>query len=217
MRSRMIIPFFAAFASCVVLCAPAAQAHDAAKASTMNNSSTTSAEQRQAADMVPASAVLSQEIDARKVHSGEQFRAQLTQGVYLKDGAMLPKGTELIGTIDKDAMSPEGTSTLALRFTTADTKSGKMVPIVATIVGMSPPDYSTNWDSGYSAPSPWDGTSLSFDQIKAASGFDMHSRIAGTNSGVFESTKKDELRLSDQCQLALAIGPQSAGEMNGGA
>lgn len=46
---------------------------------------------------------------------------------------------------------------------------------------------------------------LQIDEIGALSGVDLHSRIASKNSGVFVSTKKDDMKLSAGSEFALAI------------
>ena len=216
MKSRTYFALAAVVATSTLFCPLAAHAGSPAKTSASNAPSAMVAAKREAARMVPASAVLAQQIDARKMHSGQQFRARLTQTVHLKNGAVFPKGTILIGTIAKDAMKPDGTSRLILRFTQADMKNGKTVPVVATIIGVSQP---IDWESGDNTTplESWDGTTLNIDQINAVSDFDLHSMIAGPNSGVFVSKKKDEVKLADRTQLSLAIAARNAHGQKGGA
>lgn len=217
MRSRAILVVFVVAATTAFICSPAAHAQSSSNVPAWSGPSTQSAAQLEASRMVPARAVLTREIDARKMHSGEQFSAELTKTVYLKDGAALPKGTNLVGTIAKDAMTPDGKSTLVLRFTTADLKDGKAVPIVATIVGVAPPSYGSDWalSNGPAPPAAWDGNALTFDEIGAISGFDLHSSISGANSVSLVSTKKDEVKLADQTQLSLAIAGRETGARKG--
>jgi hypothetical protein len=216
MKSRTCFALAAVVATSTLFCPLAAHAGSLTKTSASNVPSAMVAAKREAARMAPASAVLTQQIDARKMHSGQQFRARLTQTVHLKNGAVLPKGTDLIGTIAKDAMNPDGTSRLILRFTQADMKNGKTVPIVATIMGVSQP---SSWELGDNTASPetWNGTTLNIDEIHAVSDFDLHSMIAGPNSGVFVSKKKDEVKLADRTQLSLAIAARNAHGQKGGA
>ncbi len=216
MKNRVCFVLAAVVAAATFICPLAARATSPAKTSAPNASSALAAAKREATRMVPASAVLVQQIDARKVHSGQQFRARLTQTVRLKNGAVLPKGTTLIGTIAKDAMHPDGTSRLILQFTQADMKNGKTIPVVAAIMGVSQPAV---WelDDSTEYPDTWDGTTLKVDEINAVSDFDLNSMIAGPNSGVFVSKKKDEVKLDNQTQLSLAIAAQDAHEQNGGA
>ncbi len=213
MKSRFIFVVSIAVASCALFCPKSVIAQSA----DFNNNASPAAEQ-QAAQMVPAEAVLAQDINAKKIQPGQQFQAKLTDTVHLKNGMELPKGTDLVGTIEADNMKAGGTSTLALRFTKADLKGGKVVPIDATIVGIAPPQYGSAWDGtdGVAPPTPWNGKSLQVDEIGAISGFDLHSRIAGQNSGELVSTNKVNVKLANQTQFSLAIGLQSTSAMNGG-
>ncbi len=170
-----------------------------------------------AAQMAPAQAVLAQELDTKNARPGEQFKAVLSDTVHLKSGVELPRGTTLMGTIASGG-APEGAKAeLALRFTQADLKSGKTIPIEATIVGIAPPADNLGDSSNYQMPpSAWDGTNTQFDVIGVLSNVDLHSEIAGKNSGVFVSGKKSDIKLADRTQMALAIGAQETSGMNGG-
>jgi hypothetical protein len=87
-------------------------------------------------------------------------------------------------------------------------------------MGIAPPEYGAAWDGGVTqaAPGRWNGQVLQLDQVRALSGVDLHSRIAGQESGVFISNSKDNVKLSNQSQLSLAIaGRESGNGMNGGA
>jgi len=161
------------------------------------------ADQSAAASMVPAQAVLQTSIDARKAASGKEFQAKLTDKVHLKNGLELPKGTVLVGTLATDKMQPSGTSRLALRFTRAELKDGKAVPIKATIVDISQPGGAESRDL-----TTWTPQTYQVDQIGALSGVDLHSNIGARDSGVFVSAKKHEMKLSAGSGLALAIEPQ---------
>lgn len=220
MRSRSIFAFSIALASCTLFCPMLASASSASQVAKFSETVSPAAARREATEMVPAEAVLAQEIDAKKMQPGEQFHARLNDKVQLKDGVELPKGTELIGKVAKDDMETNGTSTLALNFTTAHLKNGKTIPIDATIMGITPPEYGAAWDGGatQAAPGRWNGQVLQLDEVGALSGVDLHSRIAGQESGVFISSNNDNVKLSNQSQLSLAIaGRESADRINGGA
>ncbi len=168
--------------------------------------------QAAASQMVPAEATLDKPIDARKAHPGEEFKATLSGTVQLKNGTELPRDTVLVGTIAADQMQSGGTSTLALRFTKAQLKDGKIIPIRADIMGIAGPnngDPTQSYFTSYNI-TPWDGATTRVDEPRAISGFDFHGRIGGQDSGLFESTKKDEIKLSAGSQIALAIAAQSA-------
>ena len=148
---------------------------------------------------------------------GEQFKAVLSDTVHLKNGVELPRGTTLVGTIATEGASAGAKTELALRFTQADLKSGKTIPIEATIVGIAPPvDNLGDSSSEQMPPEAWDGTETQFDMIGVLSNVDLHSKIAGENSGVFMSATKSNIKLADRTQIALAIGAQETGRMNGG-
>jgi hypothetical protein len=177
-----------------------------------------SAAESVAAQMVPAQAVLDQALDARKTQPGQQFRATLMSTVHLKDGTELPHGTVLVGTVATDKVGSGSGSTLALKFTQAQVKGGKTIPIEATIIGIAPPSDSTAWDGSDAPapPDPWNGSALQVDDVGVINGVDLHSKIADENSGVFVATKKDDVKFAARSQLSLAIGAQSGSGMNGG-
>jgi hypothetical protein len=177
----------------------------------------------EAMQMVPARAALVKTLDARKARQGEQFQAKLSQTVQLKNGPKLPSGTQLIGVVGSDDMQngENGTSKLALRFTEAKLKDGKVVPIKATIVGVFAPEAVNsegyNVAAGDQQPNSWTDGTLQVDQIGALSGVDLHSKIASKNSGVFVSNKKDDVKLKNGSELTLAIAanPNSQTATNG--
>ncbi len=159
--------------------------------------------QQEAAVMVPAEANLVKPLDSRKVQPGSQFTATLAITVHLKDGTELPRGARLIGSVSTDDMQLSGNSKLALRITQAQLKDGKTIPIKATIVGIAAPG-----TPEYSASNPWTQHTLQVDQVDVMAGVDLHSRIAGENSGVFVATKKDNVKLGSGSEFMLAIASQ---------
>lgn len=163
--------------------------------------------------MVPARAALTEKLDANKLKEGEQFKVKLADTVHLKNGPELPHGTVLYGVISTDTMHP-GNAKLALRFTEARLKDGKLVPIKATIVGLArpEPENGEGYDivAGDQEPNSWTPQMLQVDQVNTISGIDLHSRIAGNNSGVFIAAKKDDVKLAMGSELLLAIAPQGS-------
>jgi hypothetical protein len=61
----------------------------------------------------------------------------------------------------------------------------------------------------------WNGVAIRYI-IGVLSNVDLHSRIAGENSGVFVSAMKSNIKLAERTQIALAIGAQATTGMNGG-
>lgn len=173
----------------------------------------------EAAQMVPAQAQLTQNLDSKSLQPGEQFKATLQGKVHLKNGVELPRGTTLVGTVASESAPLGAKSDLALRFTQADLKNGQTIPIQATIVAVSPPqtENTATAEMLYNAPpDPWDGKTLVFDEPSALSNIELHSKIAGQDSGHFTSAKKSDLKLGARTQISLAIGPQGTTQPNGG-
>ena len=110
----------------------------------------------------------------------------------------------------------DGTSTLALRFTQARFKDGKVIAIKATIVGVAPPaDPYSSWPG--SNPSVyWNNKILLIDQKNVESGVNMQSAIASMNSAVFVTTKKDDVKLPSGAQLSLAIAARGTNHQHAG-
>ncbi|HEY2469793.1 MAG TPA: hypothetical protein VGI45_18380 [Terracidiphilus sp.] len=175
--------------------------------------------QEQAAQMVPAQAYLLNKLSAKDTKPGSQFTARLSETVHLKNGPELPKGTELIGTVSTDDMQIKGASKLALRIAEARLKNGKTIPVKATIVGLYAPETETingnNVAPGEEESNDWKSSVLNVDQLNAAGGFDLHSRVNGNNSGVLVSTKKNNVKIASGSELALAIAAQSSAEQTG--
>ncbi len=170
----------------------------------------------EAMKMVPAEAALIEKIDARKAQVGQEFRARLSDTVQLKNGPELPHGTQLIGTIAIDD-TQGSTPKLALSFTKAELKDGKVVPIRAMIVGLNQPDDDYEGNTTRGALNNWDHSVLKIDALGVLSGVDLHSQVEGADSGVFVAAKKDDLKLSPGVQFALAIAARSENKhgMNG--
>jgi hypothetical protein len=189
--------------------------------SSLNSSTTPNSNQmREARQMVPARAYLLNKLDANEMKPGAQFEARLSQTVHLKNGTELPKNTQLVGTVSTDDMQLHGTSKLALRITEARLRDGKMLPVKATIVGLYAPE--TENDQGY-VVSPgdeeangWNQNELSIHEVNAISGVDLHSRIDGSNSGVFVATKKDNVKIAAGSELALALAPANSNQTGSG-
>jgi hypothetical protein len=165
--------------------------------------------------MVPAQAALNRSFDARKMQPGQQIRVTLSKTVQLKDGLELPRGTELVGTVVADPANGNGTSRIVLRFTQAELKSGKIVPIVATIVGFYGPVsmdiYGHPVVAGNQAPNRWNSGVMEVDQIDSETGIELQSKIASENSGTLVSTKKNVIKLPAGSEFALAIAVQKNG------
>jgi hypothetical protein len=176
------------------------QNSDNAESAAMNTAGS-----NEAAQMVPVNALLSRALDARKDHPGSLIQAKLMHSAHLSNGIELPSGTILMGSVVQDDLQQKGTSKLALRFDQARLKDGKVVPIHAMIVSILGPTYDETYLSD--APNLWTASTLQVDQLNVVPGVDLHSQIGSQNSGVFVTTKKDDVKLSRGSEVQLALGP----------
>jgi hypothetical protein len=161
----------------------------------------------EAAKMVPATAVFVSTVDSQKMTSGTQIKVQLKEKVRLGNGTELPAGTILVGQAVDDA-TQSGKAKLALRFTQANLKSGQIVSIKVTIFSIHKEAGETE-SAEASAGGSWDKQALGVNQADAIPSIDLHSKIASPDSGVFVSTKKDDVKLSQGFRIGLAIAPRS--------
>jgi hypothetical protein len=214
MKNTIAISLPVAALSMALLLAGSAYGQSAMNSQSSQDSANQSAAQQEAAQMVRARSYLQSTLDAKDSRPGTQFAAILSQNVHLKNGSELPRGTKLIGTVATDDMQMHGASKLALRITSAQLKDGKTIPVKATIVGVFAPETENmqgyNVMPGDEEANDWNNSMLTYDQINAMSGVDLHSRIAGQNSGVFVAKKKDDVKISAGSELALAITEQGA-------
>lgn len=144
----------------------------------------TAAMQSDAARMLSAQAGVVKPIDVKKILPGQKFEVVLSGKVQLKNGSDLPRGTVLVGTASSGDAQKGGAAKLTLRFTEAQLKGGKTIPIKATMVGIFP------------ANSPerdrrdiWNSSSLRIYQSGILLELELRSNIEDSNSGVFQSTK----------------------------
>jgi len=162
--------------------------------------------QHEADRMVPARASLTHALDSKDVKSGYQFRATLNDNVHLNDGVELHHGDVLLGRVTADDMNVPGKAHLAVRFNQAVLKDGQTIPIKATIVSVySPGELPYSYGSPEQIPNSWNDGTLRVDQLGVVKDVDLHSRISSHNSGVFVSTKKDDVKLPAGSEIALAI------------
>lgn len=171
-----------------------------------------SSESAGALHLVPASALLLDTLDAKKLQPGASFTARLNTKVHLANGTELPAGTVLQGTVTSDDMNLQGTSKLALQFTTAQLKNGQSVPIKAAIVGL----YSNDGldDDAYNGWADWTKQTVGVEQLDVLSGVDLHSKIDSQNSGVFVTTRKDDVKLGRGSNFSLAIAAEPGAQTN---
>lgn len=160
--------------------------------------------------MVPAEAALVRSLDAKKVRPGEEFQATLHGKVQLSNGPVLPSGTKLVGTISA-ANAQLGSVKLALRFTKAELKNGKVIAIKAMIVGVDEPQGIPPDDTTTMVSHNWNYNAQQIDETGVMGGVDLHSRVTDPDSGVFVTTTKGDIKFETRSQLVLAIAAQENG------
>jgi hypothetical protein len=213
MKPQFLLPITVAAVSFALLCPQNVHARNPmqnANNSQASESAVSPEAQQEAAQMVPARAVLVAGIDARKTKAGQEFQATLGDTVRLKNGPELPRGTKLDGTVSTDNTQSGGPA-LALRFTKAELKDGKVVPIRAMIIGIFEPGDNPSDNPDIAAMSVWQNTPEKIDDLGVMAGVDLHSQIGSDNSGVFVPTKKNDVKLSSGFNFALAISAQQGG------
>jgi hypothetical protein len=170
---------------------------------------------QEASLMKPVRALLVSGVDANKDHSGRAVEAKLQGKVSLSNGTELPKGTLLLGKVTADDMREQGTSKLALRFDQARLKDGSTVPVRATIVGFYGPgngDVDDPASNDAEIPIDWTSKTQQMDQMNALPGIDLDSRVTSQNSGVFVTSKKDDVKLRLGSEIQFAIAPGNSGQ-----
>lgn len=215
MKKREVATFLSAAAVALTLLSPPQFAQtfttDESSAGSVDIPSTM-APRETAQLMVPAQAALLQTLDAKKIQPGQQVRVTLSKSVQLKDGPELPRGTQLVGVVGTDPANPGDKSKVKIRFTEAEVKGGKNVAITATIVGIYAPASEDREGhtviAGTQEPNTWTSRILEVDQIEPEAGIELKSKIAGENSGVLVSTKKNAVKIPAGSELALAIAIQ---------
>lgn len=163
----------------------------------------------EASRMVPVRVRLDGTLDTRRTQPGHAVQATLREPVQLQNGQFLPKGATLLGVVTKDSTESAETK-LALRFDRARLKNAETFPVQATIVSVYSPSpmHRSNPTGAADEPSNfWNGRTVQISQVNALPGVDLHSQIAGANSGVLVTNRKNEVKLRKGSRLALAIAP----------
>jgi hypothetical protein len=104
--------------------------------------------------MVPVLASLDHTLDAKKVKQGEPVTAKLQKDVSIPQQEALPKNTVLEGHVDQvQASEHKSDSTVVVTFDKAKLKSGKELPIKATVLAIAQPAYLQQQSMGQPAGS----------------------------------------------------------------
>lgn len=164
-----------------------------------------------AAQLHSATAMLVNGANSKDARPGQAVSAKLTSKVDVKGQTALPKGTMLFGTVAHvKASSGNGPSSMSIVFNKAKLRSGKTVPIKATLLGAYP-GAANGYGSGSDAMYFQAGVVSSHEQIDQEAGalshVAMHSAVQSPVSAVFTS-KDRNINLEHGMQLQVAIAPQ---------
>jgi hypothetical protein len=145
-----------------------------------------------------ATAELKTSINAKTAKVGDLVTAKIAASVQIPGGRKLPRGTLLLGHIDQvQAAENGGTSTVILTFDMAQPKDGQMIPIKATIVGVSA-------DGTDLFPPPLSPHLQFAKEPSTPHGYGLTSDVQSSNSGVLKASGKN-VQLKQGTELAFAI------------
>jgi hypothetical protein len=207
MKREVVFSLSAACLALALFTAQYVHAGTGPESTSADYSAKTAVAHSQAELMVRAQVILKKEIDARKLRTGDSFQATLLNKVQLINGPELPRDTVLKGTVTIDQATSNGSSQLILRFTEAELKDGRILPVKATITGLLRVGYG---ESGiiFRASDAWNQSFVQISQPNALDGVDLNSAIGDADSGAFTSAKLGKLRLAEGSKLGLALALQ---------
>ena len=160
-------------------------------------------------------------LNSQTAKVGEPVTAKLDRSVKIANGDSLPKGTELAGNLSA-VQSAEGRSaaSVSIVFTVAELKSGKKIPIKATLLRAYPPSVNSNSGEGdeLADPTPAQVSSeYAVDQEPGAlHDIALNAAVANPNSGTF-SKKSGNFKLASGSYLEIGVAPAGAGNATGAA
>lgn len=173
-------------------------------------------------DLVGATVRLDHALSTKSARQGQMVEAKLNSSVKTPEGVDLPKGTELMGRVDRvQASQNGGPSMLSLVFTKAQMKDGHTVPVKVTVIGAYPSDeaaLAVNGDQTMGSAPRHVNPQIRVDQEAGLlSHISMHSAVRNHDSARFE--KKDgDFTLKAGTYFQVAIAPrQGNATMNQGA
>lgn len=168
-----------------------------------------------AQSLVGVNTRLDHTLDSKTAAAGQVVTVKLDGPVKTADGIDLPRGTELVGKVAA-VKNDGGASSVSLVFTTAKLKSGKEVPVKATVLAAYPP--SAGEGATYSidtigeAPAQVTSDRTFAQQPGSLRHVAMTSAVKDNVSGTFSSTN-GSFRLTTGTYLQVGVGAAA----NGGA
>jgi hypothetical protein len=167
----------------------------------------------QQVQLVSAKTELSKGLDAKKLKQGDPVSAKVTEDVKFSTGSTLPRGSLILGHVDKVQPSEnKGVSSIVLTFDKAQSKGGQPIAVKAVVMGVYPPisQMSNAATTGITPSQPTHPSDGVTEQKDAMPGVDMHSDLHETTSITLTSQTKN-VHLPDGTQWAFAIAPLPEG------
>lgn len=159
--------------------------------------------------LVQANATLDQNLDAKALKQGDAVSARLSGKIHFANGTELPRGTTLLGHVDKVSQE-NGTSTVAWTFDKAQLKNGQTLPLKATLIGL------------YLSGNPESTTAVTLasdtvvDQQAGELPVALHSAVKDSDSGTLTSSHKNlKLTRGTELQFAVAAQPNAGASTTG--
>ena len=161
--------------------------------------------------LVGVNSQLTQSISTQSAKKGDAVTAKL-KSTITADGVKLPKGTQITGAIA--AVQPSqnrGPATLSIVFTKAQLRSGKTLPIKATVIAAYSATQGDNASGRYMpAPPATVANDASVQQPGAIGKVSLDSSAKNSNSALF-ARKDGNFTLDRGTYLQLGIAPENAG------
>lgn len=167
-------------------------------------------------ELVGVNANLVQNLDSKNAAQGQKISAELTSSVKNAGSTELPKGTILLGQVEKvQPSSNSGPAQLSIVFDQARLRNGQTIPVKATLLGAYPVDAGSYYEDGGADGSLEEvlPTHIASDQKidqepGTLSHVALHSAVQSSDSGVFTSKDRNiDLRKGTRLQIAIAAEP----------
>jgi len=154
-------------------------------------------------------------IDSRSAKQGDAVEAKLDSAVKTPDGTELPAGTKLQGSVSAvQASQGRGPSSVSIRFTKAELKSGKVVPVKVVVTAAYPNNDGQTAFYGDSLIGPAERRVSIKDQFDQEPGTLSHiamNSAAGSSDSATFSNNKGDVKLQSGTFLQIGIAQQTSG------
>jgi hypothetical protein len=159
--------------------------------------------------LMSTNASLNQTLNSSHLSVGQNVSAHLTMKLRASNGLVLPRNTQLLGKISELQGGQGKPTSIALVFSKARLKNGRIIPIKATLLGAMPPNYNGYLSSADYFPdtsNPVAPDAAMDQEAGVLNHIALHSAVRSHNSGIFLS-KRGNIRLRAGTQLRIAIAP----------